>query len=607
MTKPALSPALWAIRAYRGSYIVVAVTGAVALAAFLPVTTLARWMDAGVFTRLDLSPIPPLDLGFSWSQLARDPTAFREVAVLLLFRTLVGIAVGAFAVAASTILSVFVARGFARAEEMRTRQAVGAARRHLRRAALAEGSLIGVVTVGVGLGLALPVAHVVTSAWPGELGRATLDPSAVAVLLTFCGIVLGAGFPLLAARPSSSLTDGAGRPHGLVLPVLQLGFSLTIVVATGMLGRATRRLETPADPARDWGRVFALSAQSPEPRDRAGAYAWLLSHFRPSKAVDGVSLTSAGALVGRGTFDLVTTDCGQCGSPRLGLAYPLHPVLTLYQAVSADTFRLLGLRLIAGRGLTDTDRWDAPRVAVVSRSLARSHFQRGDAVGRRLAVGEGLGNWYTVVGIVEDQPRVALGATLEPPYTVYFSILQHPASLAELLVRGPDVTAASAMISRTLRSTKGVVAGAAPVSESALVTMETTPLRWFGWMLGGKAWFALVVATVGTLVVMSLWVRSLLPELGLRRAMGARRRAIVGFVLWRTSVVVVAGVLVGLWFGILVWGSLAEVVPGVPAWDPRVVVGSVPWLAGAAFVGAIVPTLRAVRTMPALLIPTAEA
>ena len=114
---------------------------------------------------------------------------------------------------------------------------------------------------------------------------------------------------------------------------------------------------------------------------------------------------------------------------------PWHQVLATHEMVSADTFRALGVKMVAGRSIGSEDRWDAPRVAVVNRALAARHFQRGEAIGRQLMVGLKRSEWYTVVGIVDDPAPAGFGAALQPEYTVYLSVLQHPVPQVDVLVR----------------------------------------------------------------------------------------------------------------------------------------------------------------------------
>jgi len=205
--------------------------------------------------------------------------------------------------------------------------------------------------------------------------------------------------------------------------------------------------------------------------------------------------------------------------------------------------------------------------------------------------------------VVENQQPTGFGGGLEPPDAVYLSVLQHPARSVDLLVRsqgGGDAVAAGKL---ALLSTLGSdVASAAPVSARQLAAREAAPLRWFAAMFSAEGWVLLTLATVGTFVIMQLWVASLLHELGVRRAAGARRRDVVRFVLRRGASVAIAGVAIGLWFGLIVWETLANVVAGLPEWDTRTALRVAPLLGAAALAGALLPARRAARAPPKALL-----
>jgi len=99
-----------------------------------------------------------------------------------------------------------------------------------------------------------------------------------------------------------------------------------------------------------------------------------------------------------------------------------------------------------------------------------------------------------------------------------------------------------------------------------------------------------------------LWVVSLAPELGLRRAVGAGAGRVMALVLGRAALVGVGGVAVGLVLGPAVWSALGTIVRGLPAWDTVVVARFAVLLVATTLVGALVPAWRAVRTAPATLL-----
>ncbi len=117
----------------------------------------------------------------------------------------------------------------------------------------------------------------------------------------------------------------------------------------------------------------------------------------------------------------------------------------------------------------------------------------------------------------------------------------------------------------------------------------------------------LFVAALASLVQMRLWVRSLEPELGMRRAVGARRGRILALVLLRAAGVGVGGIAVGLGFGPAVWSALGTVVRGLPEWDAALVLRYAGILVTTTTLGALVPGWRAARAAPAGLLAASGA
>lgn len=596
--------ALWGLRAYWGTGVVLAGSAATALTALLPVALLSAWRPphTGLTTRLGLPAWRGGDLGMSWRTIAWTPTDARAAALGTLFQLLLGVAIGLLGVASLTMLSLSVARASARANEMRVRRAVGASRWTLVASALAEGAALAMGALVLG-GLAGAVAaRSALVAWPGTLGSGTPAIGIVTVLATLAGIPLGAALPVAFPR-RSVLPRSSGNPFRLVVPALQLGLSLTVLTGAALLRRQADPLTIAGGGGRKTpvraGDVFQVTGPDLQPPARAARYASILHELHTRHAFDAVSLSSPGTLVGSGIVDVVITDCGRCVMG--GLPYPLHPVPATHYLVSADTFRVLGLAVLDGRGITPSDRWSAPRVAVVNRSLAARHFQQGRAVGRKILIGGADADWYTVVGIVEDQRAVGFGAGLEPPFAVYFPVLQHPARPVDLFVGKRNHRGLTSTEDQDVRQTMGSV-DVVRTDVAGLVADEGAPAGWFAHMLGMEGWILLVLATIGTFVVMRLWVASVVYELGLRRAVGARRRDILGFVLLRVAGVAAGGVAIGLWLGLFMWGALATVVPGLPAWDLHTALRFVPLLVTATLAGAVWPAWQAAVVAPGTLV-----
>lgn len=586
----AVEPALWALRAYAWPALWLTLAGVLALAIGLPVM-------AGT-PHLEVAPVHATDFGIEWTTLAVSPTAIQQHALRALSALLMNLAVTVLFVATVTIAALSFVRASARRTELGVRRAVGASQRDIRLAALIEGTVLAGIAIILGASTGAIGAHLALANWPGSASVGPLGP----ILVTVAGlggvIVAGALLPAFTTSARRLSTAPATPPHGLVVPALQLGISLAVLVAAAQLSRSADAVLATARISGGDGQIFAVEAPGPRPVDRANQYAMLLRELRSTARIDIVSLTSVGALAGLGTEDLILTDCGRCFQG--GLPRPIHTATAMLRAVSPDTFRALGVPITAGRGFTSGDGWRAGRLAVVNEALAAWHFEGGHAVGRRVYLGRN--GWYTVIGVVRDRTGVGFAAGAASPYAVYLSALEQPPDRAELLVRGRGSHTVPA-VRRGVRvafGAKGHVTRSG--EEGRVLAAESAPLRWFGRLFGLEGSGALLIAVIGTFAVMRMWVQGVLPELAMRRAAGATRGDILGLVLIKATLVGCGGVAVGLWLGIIVSGLLASVVASLPGRTADLVIPPALALVAAALLGALVPAWRAVRATPAALL-----
>ncbi|MFL5493256.1 MAG: FtsX-like permease family protein [Gemmatimonadales bacterium] len=597
-------PAVAALRMYWGTVALLTGTGLLALTAFLPIAALLH-TGPGPATRLGPWLERGADLGVGWSQDAQAPAATQQQGVDVLFHLLLGTGVATLGIAAVTILTLFGARASRRESEVQVSRAVGASRRALAASALLEGVIIAAAVLATGCAAGMVSARWAVGDWPGRILPGTLVPSLASLVPIGAVILAGAILPLIFAR-SSRIVEAEVKPAGLLGPaVLQLGVSLAVLGVSALLSRhAGTLLAGPGSAART-GQVFELGAPDLPPADRSARYASLLNQLDDGGS-SLVSLTSPGALVGLGTVSTVTTDCGICSSGGISLRW--HMVWTTHQFVSADSFKALGVHLVAGRGITRNDQWSGRPVAVISRALAERHFQKGEAIGRQMLVGDNPRTWHTVVGVVDDPPSTALGGRLQPHYTVYLSILQHPIASAELLVRARPAEDPVPVVRRALQAAFGQIAlgtssmGTAPMAERAILAAEAAPVLWFSRWFAVEGWATLAIAVVGTFSLMRIWVLSLRPELGIRRAVGASRaRLLLGIATGagRTGLV---GAAFGLWFGQAVWSTLPSVMTGAAGWNSHVLLRFTLLLVSTTLAGALIPAWHALRSTPASLL-----
>jgi putative ABC transport system permease protein len=577
----AFETALWAVRAYPGSTALLAGASAITVGVTLP----NLFLGAGRLS-LPAAPDPALPIGLS--AFAGTPATMQAQGIDAIASVLVALGVAALGVGVVTAGSLAAGRAAGRRPEIAVRRAVGAARAGLRLSGLVEGLLLALGALGIGMVPAVVAVRWAVAQWLGTLIPALAGAVAAmgAIALTlFLGALAGVRAP-----GGTRVPHRGASSHGLVIPAFQFAVSLAILTGAARTGaRAGQLLHSSSAEPRAAATVVQIDGDSAL-ASRAVRYQALVRALRADRRLDLVSLSSAGALVGMGPVDFVTTDCGQCVE---GMIYtPFRPVPATITAVSADTFRAIGLPVVAGRGLADTDSWSSRRVAVISATLAARDFRDGRAVGRNILVGRGeQSGWYQVVGVVPDRIADGIGGALAPRKAVYLSALQTPPAHVDLLVRGSGTPAAA------LLASAGRVAGV--TSLSALRSRETRVLVWFGDLARGAGWAVLFIAVAGMFAVMERWVAAVGPELAVRRAVGARRIHVLLFVLARALGVAAVGAAAGFVISIFISGALEDAFPGLPAWSWPAVLAVGVALLGATAVGALVPGWSVIRAAPA--------
>lgn len=575
---------LESVRLYWPGALLIVLLGATSLGALVPVRSLASRQNASE-SLLQLPAIPADPVAPPFTQSSIDPSVLQARAVGELTLLLLILGWTALAIAGISILTRFFAQAAERGPEIGVRRSVGASRRDLFLSLLGEGGIIYLVVLAAGLPLAALVFRLSVSSWPGIVSREELAPLAALLALAII-LGLGALSPLrfAGARHMRSQADGQVV---LGIPMFQLAMSLAILLGSASLLRgASAKQGTATASGAASAQVFSLTTTASDPKTRSDELAALLTRLRQAPGVERASVASPGTLLSLGRVDHGTTDCGRCYEGMIYIRYKL--ITARHTMVSEDTFVVQNLRLLEGRAFNATDGWAADRVAIVSRHLASTAFEGGNAVGRDLYLGD---DWpkrpYRVVGVVEDARSEALGGSLMPVDTIYLHVLQHPPRTVELAMQGADA--------ESLRA--AVPAAASPRGTSAdVLTATAVPIEWFGrrFLLIGVV--VLIAAIAGTFGTMRMWVRSMAAELAARRAVGASRPRIIMWVLWHTLGTGLRGAAAGLFLYFAVLRvSLVSLVGNVPAWDPVLIGGLVGTLVAAAVLGALLPTMTLLR------------
>ncbi len=537
----------------------VALTAALTLAGALPALTLLGGGTAAPTLSLSLADTPLLRA--DWGTKAVVWPQLQQLALMQLLAIVRGAVCLVLGIGAATLVALHLARATSRGGEVLVARAVGASRRDILAATLLEAAALAVIALSVGAALAMLANVALRNAWPGSIGHSAVAMTAAASCAVSALILSG---PLLLTRALTTrrLVDDDRRPLALIIPAMQLGAALVVLAGGFTLRRAMQLPQRDTNTQMAATMLQTVRAVEPSRLARAQQFAAFLDAQHAAHPEALVSLASSGAHRGFGAMADAITDCGEC---TLG-GFPVRArsETVMHAAVSGDSFAVAGLRVLAGRALTNRDRWDSPLVAVVSAQLARDLFQNGDAVGRRIKLELLGGEWFEVVGIVDDAQSSALGAAMRPPYAVYVSVLQHPVGQIEVGTRTVGVTPdALATI------------GAATSAVSSLADRAATERRvltWFTTLLAGMGIVATLIAIGGLLVMLRLWLDSQRLELGVHRAVGARRRDIQRMVLSRATMVAASGCAFGAWLGLIAWDVLPRVIPGATMWDGQIVV-----------------------------------
>jgi putative ABC transport system permease protein len=324
------------------------------------------------------------------------------------------------------------------------------------------------------------------------------------------------------------------------------------------------------------------------------------------RALPGVARAAAGnslPFVSMGGFSAFTM-------PSLRNPGTQVDVQAIQRIVTPDYFKTLGIRVLEGRALADTDNANAPPVLVVNRSFARTYLtdrpvgQRipkpsSGSAGLRFLVADA--DWE-VVGVVEDLRQDSVEAPRQPELFATFQ------QVLPTSVRGFDpilIVKTAADPLALVPSLRDAVRHEAPgVALDSVMTMEdriTNSLarpRTYALLLGVFAIFAMLISGVGLFGVLSYTVAQRTREIGVRTALGAQGRDIVSLVLRQAVATAGGGILAGLATAAGSVRSLSTLLYGVTSYDAVTFIVVPVVLIGVTVVACVVPARRAARIDP---------
>jgi len=386
---------------------------------------------------------------------------------------------------------------------------------------------------------------------------------------------------------------GGGRFMGRLRSVLvttEVAASLALLIGAGLLLRSFQQVMAQERGFVSDGRILAEVA-TPRSYDQARSdqfRAALLERLSANPEVTSVAivsrrpLTGVGTGLGYGAADKPTPD-----SKEVPWAS--------WRIITRDYFRTLGVPLIAGRDFAESDMISKPWRVIVSKSLADQVWPGANAVGRQLILWKGQSNESAeVIGVAGDMRDWSLQDG--PSVAVYLPYYGAGAGTIHVVLHTRGDVAATQQL---LRSTLAELDPGLPLSRveslDSLVGASVASRRFVMMLLASFASVALILALAGIYGVLSYAVSRRTSEIGVRLALGASPRGVLGLIVAQGMLPVGVGVVAGVAAAAGLTRLMASLLFGVSATDVATYVGVAALLGAAALVSCYIPAREALK------------
>ncbi len=519
-------------------------------------------------------------------------------------------------IACANVANLLLARAAARQREMAVRAALGASRLRVARQLISESLLFSLAGGGLGLVLAFWGVRAIGQ-WSGASLPAMHGLGIDAWVLAFTlgvsvitGVVFGLAPAVQAWRTDVNTAlkeegrgDTGGQRNRLrhLLVVSEVALALVLLIGAGLLIKSFSRL-TDVNPGfrTDDVLTFQLTltdgkltpervnfAQQIVDRLKAlpGVQATAVTDSLPLTPISRITLTE---IEGRPPIDVVKLRRGEL---------KVRPVSR--PTVTFDYFHAMGIPMKSGRTFVSQDARPAAGVVIVNESFEQHHFPGESAIGKRIRLlGSSAGpRWLTVVGVASDVRQSGLAGDVR--LEVYSPVLDEIEDSMSFVIRTAGDPA------HLLSAVRGVVAAVEPNQPlHNLMTMEqrlantTTSRRLNTVLLGGFAAVALLLAVVGIYGVTSYAVTQRRREIGVRMALGAQKRDVLGLILHSGLRLTLLGVAIGLAGAFALTRYLSSLLFGIRPTDPVTFVGVAIALTAVALLACWLPARRATKVDP---------
>jgi putative ABC transport system permease protein len=520
-------------------------------------------------------------------------------------------------IACANVANLLLARGTARQRELAIRTSMGATRGAIVRQLIVESVIVALAGGALGALLASAVVGAIVALMPPfTLPSETEITLSVPVLLfalaacTGSGLLAGCAPAWQAARANvaevmkeggRSVAGGRQRVRR-ALVVLEFALALTLLAGGGMTVSALVRLMS-VDLGFRGART--LTFDLPVARGRLSTAEEMEAFHRRvldrTKVLPGVTSVSvstgmpiSGVNFGR-EFEIAGQRIADPGRrPRVGI-----------NMVTPDYHETFGFSMVRGRTFTERDRAGSQPVAIVNQAFVERYLPGVEPIGQRVLFAPFvLGRTspsdpvaWEIVGVHRDVANAGPGR--EPYPEVEIPFWQNPWPRVTVAVQtGREAATVQPTIADVLRQIDPELPMANVRTIEQTVSLSMAADRFYTVFFAAFAAVALVLAAVGIYGVMSFSVAQRTHEIGLRMALGARQREVLGHVLREGMLTAVAGTALGAAGATLVGRALTGLVYGVDPGNPLTFVAVALTLLTAALLACVVPARRAASVDP---------
>ena len=513
-------------------------------------------------------------------------------------------------IAVANVSNLLLVRAAERRREVAVRAALGAGRGRLVRQLLVESMALAVAGGALGVAVGFAGVRVLRALLPADTPRVheigvsptVLAVSAVATLLA--GICIGLVPALTAARvePHGALrgrTDDGGGLGGrrlrAALVVAEVALAFTLVVGAGLMVRTLWNLSQVDPGFRSAGALTLMVSPNGGTTVRRQYARDVMERVRAMPGVTAVGATHHPPLSGYSWNADLTVE---------GRTLPAGAVLPRagWRIVTEDYFRTMEIPLRAGRAFGSEDHAEAPPVVIVNDRLARQLWPNESPIGKRIQAGFATSQQMaTVVGVVGNVRHDALNA--EPPAELYVPLGQRMAGPMHLVIRTDGATPAlAAAVRDAAQAVNPNVPVVGPRMLDAVVAASVAQPRLVMVLLLAFGTLGLALGVVGVYGVVSYAVGQRTREIGVRMALGAEWRAIVGMIVGGGARYAFAGVGLGVIAALVLTRALGGLVYGVGVTDPATYAALAMLLVTVVLLASWLPARRAARVDPAVVL-----